>query len=147
MMTRLMSTNPAVVANPNKADDPAAHRRALTAEAVAAGLPESAWFETTARDPGRGQCAQALDQGADLVFACCGDGAVRAGAAAHHGCRLAQQAVRSELDHATNVAGLDDVTSHQLRRTYVDVHKLGLISRVAKQGSRRIGGCACVADS
>ncbi|NMM30858.1 MAG: hypothetical protein HHJ10_07410 [Cellulomonas sp.] len=59
MMTRLMSTNPAVVAypavvaKPNKPDDPAAHRRALTAEAVAAGLPESAWFETTARDPGR----------------------------------------------------------------------------------------------
>ena len=55
MMTRLMSTNPAVVANPNKADDPAAHRRAPTAEAVAAGLPESAWFETIARGPGRRQ--------------------------------------------------------------------------------------------
>src|SRR5665648_426334 len=36
----------------------------------------------------------------------------------HHGRRLAQQAVRLELDHATNVAGLDHVTSHQLRHTY-----------------------------
>lgn len=36
----------------------------------------------------------------------------------HHGRRLGQQAVRLELDHAANVAGLDHVTSHQLRHTY-----------------------------
>jgi hypothetical protein len=36
----------------------------------------------------------------------------------HHGRRLAQQAIRLELDHATTIAGLDHVTSHQLRHAY-----------------------------
>lgn len=35
-----------------------------------------------------------------------------------HGRRLTQQAVRHELSHATEVAGLEHVTSHQLRHTY-----------------------------
>lgn len=35
-----------------------------------------------------------------------------------HGRRLTQQAVRSELDHATQAAGLEHITSHQLRHTY-----------------------------
>jgi integrase len=43
----------------------------------------------------------------------------------HHGRRLAQQAMRSELDHATNVAGLDHVTSHQLRHTYATALEMG----------------------
>lgn len=34
------------------------------------------------------------------------------------GRRLTQQGVRRELDHATQVAGLEHVTSHQLRHTY-----------------------------
>lgn len=34
------------------------------------------------------------------------------------GRRLSQQGVRAELDHAANLAGLEHVTSHQLRHTY-----------------------------
>lgn len=34
------------------------------------------------------------------------------------GRRLSQQGVRAELDHAANIAGLEHVTSHQLRHTY-----------------------------
>lgn len=35
-----------------------------------------------------------------------------------HGRRLTQQAVRHELDHAAETAGLGHITSHQLRHTY-----------------------------
>ena len=36
----------------------------------------------------------------------------------HHGRRLAQNAVRAELDRASRLAGLDHITPHQLRHTY-----------------------------
>ncbi len=36
----------------------------------------------------------------------------------HHGRRLAQAAVRAELDRATDLAGLEHITPHQLRHTY-----------------------------
>ncbi|MDZ7577954.1 MAG: tyrosine-type recombinase/integrase [Candidatus Nanopelagicales bacterium] len=36
----------------------------------------------------------------------------------HHGRRLSQNAVRSELDRAASAAGLDHITPHQLRHTY-----------------------------
>lgn len=36
----------------------------------------------------------------------------------HHGRRLGQNAVRAELDHAAETAGLDHITTHQLRHTY-----------------------------
>lgn len=36
----------------------------------------------------------------------------------HHGRRLGQAAIRNELDHAAQIAGLDHVTPHQLRHTY-----------------------------
>ncbi len=36
----------------------------------------------------------------------------------HHGRRLAQNAVRAELDRAARAAGLEHITPHQLRHTY-----------------------------
>lgn len=36
----------------------------------------------------------------------------------HHGRRLAQQSVRAELDRAADLAGLEHITTHQLRHTY-----------------------------
>ena len=42
------------------------------------GWPEPAWFETTPEDAGRGQAAEAVENGAELVFACGGDGTVMA---------------------------------------------------------------------
>ena len=79
---RAQPARPAVVVNPSKADDPSEHRRTVTEALAAAGLAEPLWFETTEEDPGHGQCAQALADGADLVLACGGDGTVRACAAA-----------------------------------------------------------------
>jgi diacylglycerol kinase family enzyme len=42
------------------------------------GWPEPAWLETTPEDPGRGQAEKAIKDGAELVFACGGDGTVMA---------------------------------------------------------------------
>jgi integrase len=39
----------------------------------------------------------------------------------HHGRRLSQNAVRDELDHSAEIAGLGHLTSHQLRHTYATV--------------------------
>ena len=73
---------PAVEIDPREFDDTADLRRDVARALDAAGIGEALWFETTAEDPGRGQCADALAAGADLVLACGGDGTVRACAAA-----------------------------------------------------------------
>ncbi|CAN5921687.1 diacylglycerol kinase family protein [soil metagenome] len=68
----------AVVVNPSKIDDAAAHRRVVNEALAAAGWPEPVWIETVPDDPGFGQTRQAIDQGAEVVFACGGDGTVMA---------------------------------------------------------------------
>lgn len=67
-----------MVVNPAKVPDLAGLRRVVTAELGAAGWPEPAWFETTREDPGAGQAKQAVTDGAEVVFACGGDGTVMA---------------------------------------------------------------------
>jgi diacylglycerol kinase family enzyme len=68
----------AVVVNPTKVPDLDELRRAITGALNAAGWPEPSWLETTADDPGTGQSAQAVRDGAQLIFACGGDGTVMA---------------------------------------------------------------------
>lgn len=68
----------AVVVNPSKIDDTSAHRRVVNRALVDAGWPEPAWFETSRSDPGFGQARHAIEDGADVVFACGGDGTVMA---------------------------------------------------------------------
>lgn len=68
----------AVVVNPSKIEDPAAHRRVVEDALADAGWPRPAWFETTRENTGFGQAHQAVDDGARVVFACGGDGTVMA---------------------------------------------------------------------
>ena len=52
-------------------------KRSCNAAAKRAGWQEPLWIETTADDPGRGQAREAVEAGADIVFAAGGDGTVR----------------------------------------------------------------------
>jgi diacylglycerol kinase family enzyme len=66
------------VVNPVKVPDMDLLRRTIDAGLSDAGWPDPVWLETTPEDPGRGQTKKAIDDGAELVFACGGDGTVKA---------------------------------------------------------------------
>ncbi len=66
-----------VVFNPVRVDDLAARREAVEAALTEAGWPLPEWVETTEDDPGAGQARQAVEDGAQVVFVCGGDGTVR----------------------------------------------------------------------
>ncbi|MBQ1070999.1 diacylglycerol kinase family protein [Micromonospora sp. D75] len=68
----------AVVVNPVKVADLDEFRRTVEGALAAAGWPAPTWYETTVEDPGRGQTEQAVKAGAEVVFACGGDGTVMA---------------------------------------------------------------------
>ena len=68
----------AVVVNPSKVDDMDQLRLLITSGLSEAGWPEPRFLETTPEDAGRGQTEQAVADGAELVFACGGDGTVMA---------------------------------------------------------------------
>ncbi|MCW3818389.1 diacylglycerol kinase family protein [Micromonospora sp. DR5-3] len=68
----------AVVVNPVKVTDLDQFRRTVDGALDAAGWPAPTWYETTVEDPGRGQAEAAVKAGAEVVFACGGDGTVRA---------------------------------------------------------------------
>ncbi len=64
--------------NPAKVPDLDQLRRTIERRLAKAGWPAPAWYETTPEDPGRGQAKRAVRAGAELVFACGGDGTVMA---------------------------------------------------------------------
>ena len=66
----------AVVVNPAKQIDLDQLRETVDDALAAAGWPEPLWYETTVDDPGEGQTRQAVEAGAEVVFACGGDGTV-----------------------------------------------------------------------
>lgn len=68
----------AVITNPTKHDDLAMLRDNVRWTMTEHGWDEPLWYETTADDPGTGQAAQAVRDGAALVLACGGDGTVTA---------------------------------------------------------------------
>jgi diacylglycerol kinase family enzyme len=77
------------VVNPTKVTDGDLLRRTIEEGLAGAGWPAPAWFETTPEDPGKGQAEAAVRDGAELVFACGGDGTVTAVATALAGTDVA----------------------------------------------------------
>ncbi|GIG29464.1 diacylglycerol/lipid kinase family protein [Cellulomonas marina] len=67
----------AVVYNPVRVEGLDERRRVVEEALAAAGWPAPRWIETTEDDPGAGQARQAVADGAQVVFACGGDGTVR----------------------------------------------------------------------
>jgi len=77
----------AVVANPIRVEP--GTRARITATCTSLGWAEPLWLETTVDDPGTGQARTAVEQGADVVLACGGDGTVRSVAQALAGTGVA----------------------------------------------------------
>lgn len=67
----------AVVLNPSKFPDAEVPKALIRAECHTHGWPDPLIIETTVDDAGTGMARQALADGADVVFACGGDGTVR----------------------------------------------------------------------
>jgi undecaprenyl-diphosphatase len=88
-------TRSAVVANPTKVKDGGPHQRQIHAALASAGWPKPLWLETTREDPGSGQTRQALQAGAEVIFACGGDGTVTACASELAGAQAALAVVPS----------------------------------------------------
>ena len=70
-------TRAGVVVTPTKDADVPAVRDRITAACLANGWGEPLFYETTVEDPGQGQAAQAVRDGADIVCTLGGDGTVR----------------------------------------------------------------------
>ena len=71
-------TRSAVVANPAKVKEGGPQHQQIHAALASAGWSKPLWLETTWEDPGGGQTRQALQGGAEVIFACGGDGTVAA---------------------------------------------------------------------
>lgn len=78
---------PAVVANPVKLEP--GTRERISGVCAEMGWAPPLWLETTPEDPGTGQARTAVENGADVVIVCGGDGTVRAAAQALVGTRVA----------------------------------------------------------
>jgi diacylglycerol kinase family enzyme len=75
-LARVTGPRTAVVVNPVKVPDMDLLRRTVDEGLANAGWSRPDWYETTPEDAGRGQAAAAVEKGAELVFACGGDGTV-----------------------------------------------------------------------
>lgn len=67
-----------MIYNPVKVDDLDLLRATVEEGLATVGWSAPTWLETSPEDPGRGQAAQAVEDGAELVFVCGGDGTVMA---------------------------------------------------------------------
>jgi diacylglycerol kinase family enzyme len=109
-------TRSAVVVNPVKVVDLAGHRRTIRDVLGAHGWPEPVWLETTPEDPGAGQARRAVEDGAEVVFVCGGDGTVMSCVTALAGTDAAMAIIPSGTGNllAANLGLEGDVTASVL---------------------------------
>ena len=117
---------PAVVANPAKANSAARIHRELRAALASAGWPEPLWLETTREDPGGGQTRQAVQAGADVIFACGGDGTVTA---------CASELVGTDTALAVVPAGTGNLLAANLK---LRAHPADTVTTALRGGRRRL---------
>jgi YegS/Rv2252/BmrU family lipid kinase len=126
------ATRSAVVVNPSKVTDLDQRRREICAVLAEAGWAEPLWIETTRDDPGCGQTRQAVAAGAQVVFACGGDGTVMACATELAGSDVALAVIPSgtgnllaaNLGLSSDVKAAVAVATHGARRR-IDVGVVG----------------------
>jgi undecaprenyl-diphosphatase len=119
-------TSSAVVANPTKIKDGDPRHRQLHAALASAGWPEPLWLETTREDPGGGQTRQALQAGAEVVFACGGDGTVTA---------CARELAGTDVALAVVPAGTGNLLAANLG---LPAHPAAAVAAVTSRSRRRI---------
>jgi diacylglycerol kinase (ATP) len=131
----------AVVFNPAAGGERAPAWRDHTRQALAAAGVEVTWTETTEEEPGTGLARKAVEDGADLVIACGGDGTVRACATALAGGEVPLAVLPLGTGNlvATNFEIPDDVdqaleVALVCRRRRIDVGALGEDRFVAAAG-------------
>jgi len=122
----------AVVFNPVKVPDLDLLRRTIEEGIAEAGWPAPTWHETTPEDAGRGQSAKAVEDGAELVFVCGGDGTVMAAVTALAGTDVAMAVLPAGTGNllAANLGlGTDAATGVQVAldggRKRIDVGVVG----------------------
>lgn len=119
--------SPYIIFNPVKVGKVHRLRKLITLGAKQAGMGEPVWLETTPEDPGTGQAARAVSEGAALVIAAGGDGTVRAVAAAMAGTDVPM----AILPFGTgNLLGRNLKVPHDDMQEAVDIAFYGIQSRI-----------------
>ena len=119
-------TRSAVVANPAKVKDGGPSHRQIRAALASAGWPEPLWLETTREDPGGGQTRQAVQAGAEVIFACGGDGTVTA---------CASELAGTDVALAVVPAGTGNLLAANLK---LPAHPADAVAAATARGRRRL---------
>jgi undecaprenyl-diphosphatase len=119
-------TPSAVVANPVKVKDGGPGQRQIRAALARAGWPAPLWLETTWEDPGGGQTRQAIQVGAEVIFACGGDGTVTA---------CASELAGTDVALAVVPAGTGNLLAANLK---LPAHPAAAVAAATARGRRRL---------
>jgi undecaprenyl-diphosphatase len=119
-------TASAVVANPVKVKDGGPGQRQIQAALARAGWPAPLWLQTTVEDPGGGQTRQAVQAGAEVIFACGGDGTVTA---------CASELAGTDVALAVVPAGTGNLLAANLK---LPAHPAAAVAAATAGGRRRL---------
>jgi undecaprenyl-diphosphatase len=116
----------AVVANPTRVTAGDSRHRQIHTALASAGWPKPIWLETTREDPGSGQTRQAVQAGAEVIFACGGDGTVAA---------CASELAGTNVPLAVVPSGTGNLLAANLK---LPAHATDAVAAATTRGRRRI---------